>query len=95
MSVKIAVVPPIPTASVRMAVAVKARADAPEAGAIPWLLLAAKANGPTGRFSQVSSVQRVHTLGGVAPKGGCDRSTAGKPARVAYTADYRFFTSVH
>lgn len=73
---------------------VKARADAPEAGAIPWLLLAARPSGPQGRFSRVSSVQRIHTLGGVAPTGGCHRGTTGTPARVAYAADYRLFTNV-
>jgi hypothetical protein len=73
---------------------VKARADAPEAGAIPWLLLVTKPNGQQGRFSNVSSVQRIHTMGGAAPAGGCNRGTAGTPARVAYTADYRFFTNV-
>ena len=73
--------------------AVKARADAPVAGAIPWLLLSAKAEGPEGSFSRVSSIQRLNTVGGVAPSDGCDRSTVGKSARVEYTADYVFFST--
>ena len=72
--------------------AVKERADAPEAGAIPWLLLAAKSAGSEGSFSKVTSIQRVNTVGGVAPKSGCSQVTAGTPARIAYTADYYFFT---
>jgi hypothetical protein len=69
----------------------KERADAPTADAIPWLLLGAKSVGPDGSFSKVTSIQRVNTLGGVAPKNGCSRAAAGTAARVAYTADYYFF----
>jgi hypothetical protein len=72
---------------------VKERADAPVAGAIPWLLLTAKSVGPEGSFSKVTSIQRVNTVGGVAPKAGCSQATAGAPARVNYTADYYFFTA--
>src|SRR2546421_3636953 len=71
----------------------KERADAPVADAIPWLLLAAKSVGPEGSFSKVTSVQRVNTVGGVAPKAGCSQATAGTPARTNYTADYYFFTA--
>jgi len=73
--------------------AVKERADAPAADAIPWLLLSAKSVGPAGSFSRVTSIQRVNTVGGVAPKGGCSQAEAGKPARVPYTADYYFFAA--
>jgi len=71
---------------------VKSRADAPVAGAIPWLLLSAKPEGPQGAFSRVTSIQRVNTTGGTAPANGCDAASIGKPARVAYTADYVFFS---
>jgi hypothetical protein len=40
----------------RVVASVKARADAPVAGAIPWLLLTAKSTGPSGAFSQVTSI---------------------------------------
>ena len=70
---------------------VKERADAPVADAIPWLLLIASSVGPEGSFSKVTSIQRVNTVGGVAPRGGCSQSTAGAPARISYTADYYFF----
>jgi uncharacterized protein DUF3455 len=72
---------------------VKARADAPAAGAIPWLLLATKSSGPDGAFSKVTSIQRVNTVGGVAPASGCARDMAGRTARVDYTADYYFFSA--
>lgn len=71
--------------------AVKARADAAAAGAIPWLLLSAKPVGPKGSFSNVASIQRLNTVGGVAPLAGCSKAEAGKAARVDYTADYYFF----
>jgi hypothetical protein len=70
----------------------KARADAPSAGAIPWLLLSAKSDGAQGAFSAVTSVQRVSTAGGLQPEAGCSGATAGTQARVDYTADYNFFT---
>ena len=72
---------------------VKERADAPVADAIPWLLLAAKSVGSEGSFSKVTSIQRVNTVGGVAPKAGCSQAAAGTPARINYTADYYFFTA--
>ena len=70
---------------------VQARSDAPQAGAIPWLLLAAKAQGPDGAFSRVTQVQRIHTSGGTAPASGCTRSADGATLRVPYTADYYFW----
>jgi len=72
--------------------AVKANSPAAAPDAIPWLLLGAKSVGPEGAFSKVTSVQRVNTVGGIAPKTGCSQATAGAPARVNYTADYYFLT---
>ena len=72
---------------------VRERADAPVADAIPWLLLTAKSVGSEGSFSKVTGIQRVNTVGGVAPKAGCSQATAGTPARIDYTADYYFFTA--
>lgn len=72
---------------------VKARADAPNAaGDIPWLLLTTTAEGPSGQMSAVRSIQRIKTVGGVAPTAGCATSgDVGKQARVPYTSDYVFF----
>jgi hypothetical protein len=71
----------------------KERIDAPQADAIPWLLLSAKSVGPDGAFSNVASVQRVNTAGGNAPKSGCAPATVGQVARVPYTADYHFLVA--
>lgn len=68
--------------------AVMAKADAPEAGAIPWLLLATHSTGGGGAFAGVTSVQRVATSGGVAPSTGCTAATLGQKASVPYKAQY-------
>ena len=66
---------------------VKARAPAAE-GAIPLLLLGAKPHSGMGMFERVSSIQRLETEGGVAPRTAC---AARDVARVPYTATYVFF----
>ncbi len=73
---------------------VLARADAPVAGAIPWLLLATDAGAARGVFSAVSHIQRINTVGGVAPAAGCNAERVGVTARMAYTADYRLFIPI-
>ncbi len=70
-----------------------AKADAPEPGAIPWLLLEAKSTTGAGIFAAVKSVQRVATTGGQAPKEGCDAAHAGAEARVPYRATYWFYVA--
>ena len=74
---------------------VKARADAPQGGAIPWVLLSATAEGPQGTFSKAKSVQRVNTVGGLPPTGGCTPESLGQRLRVPYTATYQFFVEQH
>jgi hypothetical protein len=75
----------------KVVASVKSRADAPAAGAIPWLLLSAKSVGAEGAFSKVTSIQRLATVGGLAPQGGC--TEAGARARSPYSADYYFFSA--
>jgi hypothetical protein len=70
---------------------VKARDPGPTTTAIPWLLLAAKHNTGAGAFSDVKYVQRVATVGGVAPASGCTDSTVKQRARVPYSATYHFY----
>jgi len=72
---------------------VVARANSPEPNAIPWLLLSAKSTSGNGVFSGVGYIQRLHTMGGVAPADGCDQAAAGREARVPYTADYWFYAA--
>jgi hypothetical protein len=72
---------------------VKQRADAPIAGAIPWLLLSAKSAGGAGQLASISSLQRVTTVAGVAPAEPCAAGNLGTKARVPYTADYYFYAA--
>jgi hypothetical protein len=74
----------------RVVGSLKARADAPVSGAIPWLLLATKSTGRVGAFSNITSIQRVNTVDGLAPDTSC---SPGQSARVPYTADYRLFAA--
>jgi len=70
---------------------VLARAEAPVAGAIPWLLLEVHSTGGAGRLHDVNRIRRVNTHGGVAPAAGCDAGKLGTRERVAYTADYLLY----
>jgi hypothetical protein len=60
---------------------------------IPWLLLRAKATAGNGLFAHVQFIQRLNTVGGSMPAGGCSRPQAGQQLRAAYTADYLFYGS--
>ncbi|HET7538252.1 MAG TPA: DUF3455 domain-containing protein [Polyangiaceae bacterium] len=66
--------------------------------AIPWLLLKATSNGPiAGKFSDVTSIQRLNTVGGLAPSTPCDaNNNLGSIVQVPYTAQYVFYkTKTH
>jgi hypothetical protein len=63
----------------------------PVEGAVPWLLLRAKSNEGVGVLASVKYIQRVDTIGGVAPSAGCDAAHAGVEARVDYSANYDFY----
>lgn len=80
--------------SSRIVGSVRARADAPRADAMPWLLLETRSTGGAGRLAAVHRVQRVRTEGGIAPAGGCDAQRIGQQVRMPYRADYRLFVPV-
>ena len=68
---------------------VAAKQDAPKPGAIPWLLLTVTGHKGEGILSHVTSIQRIHTEGGLAPAANpCEAATNGKEARSLYEADY-------
>jgi hypothetical protein len=71
--------------------AVLERADSPEAGAIPWLLLEAAEHEGNGAFSTITHIQRLDTVGGAAPTEGCDEAHAGEEVRESYGATYAFY----
>lgn len=75
--------------------AVKARADAPEGNAIPWLLLGATSTAGTGVLARVANIQRLNTAGGSAPPAqSCDEKHVGTENRVPYTATYYFYSAL-
>jgi hypothetical protein len=72
---------------------VQQRANAPDANAVPWLLLKASSHEGTGTFARVSYIQRVDTEGGLAPAAGCDTSHSGAEAAANYRATYFFYVA--
>ena len=70
-------------------VAAKAAGATVDASAVPWLWLKATSHGATsGRFSDVTQIQRLSTVGGIVPSTTCDATKLGSIAQVPYTAQY-------
>jgi hypothetical protein len=57
--------------------------------AIPWLLLQATSTSGKGTFTDTTYVQRLNTVGGLAPS--TPGNTVGEEALVPYIADYYFY----
>ena len=64
----------------------------PDPESIPWLLLTAIQHQGDGILKNVTSIQRLSTKGGKAPRTGCDAAHKGEEVRSHYTAVYYFFT---
>ena len=72
---------------------VLAKAASPDASAIDWLLLSAKtASGGPSVIGRASFIQRLATVGGQPPAGGCNGDNLGDQIRVPYSAEYDFYT---
>jgi hypothetical protein len=69
----------------------KVAAFTADPASIPELLLAAVSHTGDGRMSEVTYVQRLDTVGGIAPATGCDATLVGATARIDYTATYYFY----
>ena len=68
------------------------KVDSPEPDSIPWLLVTATGHSGSGILSAVTSIQRVHTKGGVAPAAAaCNASKQNGEVKSSYTADYYFY----
>src|SRR5262245_35810447 len=64
----------------------------PDPSAIPWLLLRAVSTSGPGAFGKVASIQRLDTMGGIAPPAAdCNGETLGTKVGVPYTAHYYFY----
>ena len=63
---------------------VVAKQDAPKPDAIPWLLLSAASHTREGTLARITTIQRIHTEGGMPPKASvCNVSANGKEWRSA------------
>ena len=63
----------------------------PDTTAIPWLRLGALSSQGPGVFRGVTFIQRVNTIGGIAPI--TAGTTTGQMANVPYTAEYYFYSA--
>jgi hypothetical protein len=69
-----------------------AKVPSPDPASIPWLLLSAVSHDGNGVLTRVTSIQRIHTKGGVAPPAEkCDPSKPNAETWIPYSADYYFF----
>ena len=69
-----------------------AKAPAPNASDLPWLVLTVVSHEGKGKFERVTSIQRIHTKGGQAPPAAkCDPSKPAAETWIPYSADYYFF----
>ena len=66
-------------------------APSPNAGAIPLQLVQAGPAMGSGAMSGVSYIQRLNTMGGVAPMDACGAGMTGMKKTVKYQADYVFY----
>jgi hypothetical protein len=70
----------------------KAAGATVDPSALPWLLLNATGHADeSGFFDDVTSIQRLATVGGNAPATGCDATTLGTILQVPYSAEYVFY----
>jgi hypothetical protein len=65
-------------------------ASAPDKSAIVWLLLSGTPSGE-GIFGQITHIQRMDTVGGKPPQGGCDASHLDTRVLVPYRTNYYFY----
>ena len=74
-------------------VGARAAGCTPDPTAIPWLLLQGLTSEGPGVFHRVTYIQRVNTVGGLAPS--TPGSALGEEAQVPYTAEYFFYRAAN
>jgi hypothetical protein len=68
------------------------RVDSPDSDSIPWLLVTVTSHSGDGVLNRVTSIQRIHTKGGLPPPASdCNTSNQNLEVKSAYTADYYFY----
>ncbi len=69
--------------------------SAPDAGAVPWLLLQATGAEGKGPMTTVTYIVRNATKGGAAKEEGCDVGHVGEVSRMPYSATYTFYAAAN
>ncbi|MCY7409265.1 MAG: DUF3455 domain-containing protein [Chitinophagales bacterium] len=72
-------------------VGIKLQAITQDVTAIPWLLLSAAPSTDPNYYYDVTYIQRINTVGGLAPTTGADAAHLGEESDVPYTAEYYFY----
>ena len=68
-----------------------AKVDSLDGESIPWLLVNVVGHAGKGLFTTVTTIQRVHTHGGMPPNDVCDATHVNTETKSSYTADYYFY----
>jgi hypothetical protein len=69
-----------------------AHIDSPDSDSIPWLLVTATGHSGNGVLTRVTSIQRIHTKGGLPPPAAdCTAAKQNLDVKSSYTADYYFY----
>jgi hypothetical protein len=75
-----------------LVVAAKVAAFTPDPTAVPWLLLQATSHTGKGQMDDVTYVQRLYTVGGLAPDAAsCTAEDVGDLSPIEYVATYYYF----
>ncbi len=68
-----------------------AHVDSLDPDSVPWLLVNVVSHLGKGQLSNVTTIQRVRTHGGMPSSEGCDAAHANAETKSSYTADYYFY----
>ena len=68
-----------------------AKVDSLDGESIPWLLVNVVGHSGKGLLTSVTTIQRVHTHGGMPSGDVCDAAHVSTESKSSYTADYYFF----
>ena len=68
-----------------------AHVDSLDPDSIPWLLVNVVTNAKKGMLADVTTIQRVHTHGGMPTNDVCDAAHVNTESKSGYSADYYFY----
>ncbi len=68
-----------------------AKVDSLDGESVPWLLVNVVGHAGKGLLTTVTTIQRVHTHGGMPPGDVCDAAHVNTESKSSYSADYYFY----